>query len=193
MAWILLLAGLALWIGAHALKRLAPDLRAGWGDAGKGYVAVALLASIVLMVLGYRWTPFVPVWWPPAFLVHVNNLLIVIAIYMMSPAPKKGVLLNDWRHPMLAGFGLWAFSHLLVNGDLTAIVTFGALLAWALWEMRLINAAEPEWSPNPRGAAKFDAIFLGASVVATLVIGLIHGWLGVWPFAGGEVGAVVPG
>jgi hypothetical protein len=86
---------------------------------------------------------------------------------------------------MLAGFGLWAFAHLLVNGDLTAIVTFGGLLAWALVEMRVINAAEPEWSPNPPGQIKFDAMFLAASVVALAVIGYIHAWLGVWPFGGG--------
>jgi len=184
MSWLILIAGLGLWSGAHLLKRAAPAVRAPWGDRGKGYVAVALLAALVLMVIGYRATPYLPVWSPPAFLVHVNNLLIVIAIWMMSPAPKKGVLLSSWRHPMLAGFGLWAFAHLLVNGDLTAIVTFGALLAWSLVSMRMINAAEPDWTPNAAGAIRFDAIFFAAAIVATLAIGLVHGWLGVWPFAG---------
>ncbi len=183
--WIVLLAGIAVWWGAHLFKRVAPGLRAPMGDKGKGVVALALLGSIVLMTIGYRGTPYVHVWAPPLFLVHVNNLLILIAIYMMSPAPKKGRILNDWRHPMLAGFGLWAFAHLLVNGDLTAIVTFGLLLIWAFVEMRVINAAEPGWSPNPPGQFKFDAIFLAASVVALLVIGLIHAWLGPWPFGGG--------
>jgi uncharacterized membrane protein len=183
--WLVLIAGIALWWGGHLFKRAAPDLRAPMGDKGKGLVALLLLGSIVLMVIGYRGTPFVGIWQPPLFLTHVNNLLVLVGIYMMSPAPKKGRLLNGWRHPMLAGFGLWAFAHLLVNGDLTAIVTFGGLLAWALVEMRVINAAEPEWSPNPPGQIKFDAMFLAASVVALAVIGYIHAWLGVWPFGGG--------
>ena len=182
--WLILIAGIALWWGAHLFKRAAPARRAAMGDKGKGVVALALLGSIVLMVIGYRGTPFVNVWHPPVFLIHVNNLLVLVAIYMMSPAPKKGRLLNTWRHPMLAGFGLWAFGHLLANGDLTAIVTFGGLLAWALVEMRVINAAEPDWQPNPPGQIKFDAIFFAASVVALLVIGVIHGWLGPWPFGG---------
>ena len=32
---ILLVLGLALWVGAHLFKRLAPDARAGLGSSGK--------------------------------------------------------------------------------------------------------------------------------------------------------------
>ena len=42
----------------------------------------------------------------------------------MSPAGKKGRLLNKLRHPMLGGFKLWAFAHLLVNGDLASVILF---------------------------------------------------------------------
>ena len=182
MAWIILLLGLALWCGAHFFKRIAPERRASLGDAGKGYVAGALLLSIVLMVIGYRWTPFVPVWNPPVFFTHINNLLIVVAFYLMSPAPKKGRLLNGMRHPMLTGFGLWAFAHLMVNGDLTALVTFGILLAWAVAEIRIINAAEPEWQPNPKGHWKYEGMGIVGALALTAIVGWIHGWLGPWPF-----------
>lgn len=182
MSWIVLLLGIALWWGAHLFKRVLPERRAALGDAGKGYVAGALLLSIVLMVIGYRRTPPVEIWTPPAFLTHINNLLVVAAFYLMSPAPKKGRLFYTWRHPMLTGFGLWALAHLLVNGDLTAIVTFAGLGAWALVAMQVINAAEPEWSPNPQGEWKWEGIGLAGAVVLTLVVGLIHGWIGPWPF-----------
>ncbi|MEO1678506.1 MAG: NnrU family protein [Pseudomonadota bacterium] len=184
MSWIVLLAGIALWWGAHLFKRVAPERRAAMGEAGKGPVALALFASVILMVIGYRWTPYVSIWVPALFFTVINNLLVLVAIYLMSPAPKKGALLNGMRHPMLTGFALWAFGHLLVNGDLTAIVTFGALLAWAVAEVRVINAAEPGWSPAPKGSLRFDAIFAAASVVGLLAIGLIHYLLGVWPFSG---------
>ncbi len=39
----LLLLGLALWVGAHLFKRLAPGPRAALGNAGKGIVAVLLV------------------------------------------------------------------------------------------------------------------------------------------------------
>ncbi|SNT34952.1 NnrU family protein [Tropicimonas sediminicola] len=183
MAWILLVLGVALWCGAHLLKRLAPDLRASLGDEkGRGIVAGGLLLSIVLMVVGYRMTAFVNVWYPPAFLTHLNNLLVLIAIFMMSPAPKKGRLLNGMRHPMLAGFSLWAVAHLLVNGDLASIVLFGGLLAWSLVAPVLINRAEPEWTPPAPGTLAKDGMFLAGSVVLLVVIGLIHSWLGYYPF-----------
>ncbi|MFD0978148.1 NnrU family protein [Tropicimonas aquimaris] len=183
MGWILLILGVALWWGAHLLKRVAPDLRASLGDEkGRGVVAGGLLLSIVLMVIGYRMTAFVNVWTPPAFFTHVNNLLVLIAIFMMSPAPRKGRLLNGMRHPMLAGFSLWAVAHLLVNGDLASIVLFGGLLGWSLLAPVLINRAEPEWTPPAPGTLAKDGMFLLGSVVLLVVIGLIHSWLGYYPF-----------
>jgi len=182
MYWILLLVGVALWWGAHLFKRVAPERRAAMGDSGKGAVAAVIAVGIVLMVIGYRGVDFIDVWWPPAFMVHINNLLMLIAIYMMSPAPKRGKLISGMRHPMLTGFGLWAVAHLLVNGDLASIILFGGLLIWAIIEPRIINAAEPDWQPGPGGTYARDAMFAVGSVILLVVIGYIHLWLGVWPF-----------
>lgn len=184
MGWVLLILGVALWWAAHLFKRVAPARRAALGDRGKGMVALAIVGSIVLMILGYRATPFVFVWSPPTFMVHINNLLMLIAIYMLSPAPKRGALLNGMRHPMLTGFGIWAVAHLLVNGDMASVVMFGGLLVWALAEMRIINAAEPNWTRPASGTLAKDAMFLVGSVVLLVVIGYIHSWLGPWPFPG---------
>lgn len=182
MGWIVLIAGIALWWAAHFFKRAMPERRAALGDAGRGLVALALLVSIVLMVLGFRAVDFIPVWSPPPFMVHVNNLLVLIAIWMMSPAGTKGKLLNKIRHPMLAGFKAWALAHLLVNGDLAAIFLFGGLLGWSVAEVVVINRAEPDWTPGEPGTLGKDAMFLAGSVVLMAVIGFIHGWLGPWPF-----------
>jgi len=182
MGWSLLILGVALWWAAHFFKRALPDLRAGMGDAGKGVVALAIVAGIVLMVLGFRATPYIEVWSPPAFMVHINNLLVLIAIWMMSPAGQKGLLLNKVRHPMLAGFKAWAVAHLLVNGDLASIVLFGGLLAWAVAEVIVINRADPDWTPGEPGTLAKDGMFLIGSVVLLAVIGFVHGWLGYPPF-----------
>ncbi|PIV73596.1 MAG: hypothetical protein COW55_12375 [Rhodobacteraceae bacterium CG17_big_fil_post_rev_8_21_14_2_50_65_11] len=182
MHFTLMILGIALWAGAHLFKRIAPDARAAMGDKGKGLVAVLIVASIVLMVIGYRGILGYPVWLTPTWGVHVNNLLILIAIFMMSPAPRKGRLLNRWRHPMLMGFGLWAAAHLLVNGDLASVVLFGGLFFWALIEMIVINRAEPRWQPDAPGTWAKDVMFLFASVILMGIIGYIHNLLGYWPF-----------
>lgn len=86
----LLILGLILWVGAHYFKRLAPDARARLGDPGKGLVAVLIVAGVVLMVIGYRGADFIPVWNPPGFLVHVNNLLMVLAFWIFGSSAAKG-------------------------------------------------------------------------------------------------------
>lgn len=184
MGWILLIVGVALWWAAHMFKRVMPERRAAMGDGGRGIVALALAVSILLMIFGYRMAPTVFVWSPPGFLVHFNNLLMLIAIYMLSPAPKRGKLLQGMRHPMLTGFALWAAAHLVVNGDWASILLFGGLLAWVPVQTAAINKAEPDWTPNTGGTVAKDAMFLAGSVVLMGVIGYIHYLLGRWPFPG---------
>ncbi|QBF30446.1 NnrU family protein [Thalassococcus sp. S3] len=179
----LMILGVLLWIAAHSFKRALPDQRASLGDPGKGLVAVVIVVGIVLMVIGYRQADFIYVWAPPTFMVHINNLLMLIAIFLFSPAAKRGRVLHGMRHPMLTGFKTWAIAHLLVNGDLASIILFGGLLAWAVAEVIVINRSEPDWAPEgaPGTIAK-DAMFLVGSVILLAIIGYIHFWLGVWPF-----------
>ena len=183
MIWLIL--GIALWWGAHLFKRLAPAPRAAMGDRGKGLVTILLLASVVLMVMGYRAAPGIPVWYPPDFLWHLNNLLMVLAVYLFAASGMKTRITRTIRHPQLTGFKTWAVAHLLVNGDLASIVLFGGLLAWAVVEVIVINRAQPAWMPpDPAPIGKEIGAVAGA-IVVTLLIGLVHGWLGPWPFPGG--------
>ncbi|MCY4288800.1 MAG: NnrU family protein [Aestuariivita sp.] len=186
MSWVILGAGLVIWWLAHLFKRIAPQLRAAVGNTGKSAIAIALLLAVVLMVLGYRETPVIVVWSPPAFLITVNNVLMMIAVYFYTPAAKYGVVISGVRHPMLLGFKTWALAHLLVNGDLASIVLFSALLFWAVAEMVVINRAEPDWdkasAASRRRSLGNDALFMVASGVIVAALGYVHYWLGVWPF-----------
>ena len=177
--------GLALWVGAHVWKRVAPDHRASFGDKGKGIVAGVLVLAIVLMVIGYRSAESFELGIYPPFLQHINNLLMLLALYFTSPGPSKGAIFYKMRHPMLTGFGLWAIAHLLVNWDPASFVLFGGLWAWSIVEKIVINKTEPNWTPNPKGSIKKDAMFLLASVVLLAVIGYVHGMVGPSPFPGG--------
>jgi uncharacterized membrane protein len=178
----LMVAGLALWWGAHLFKRLAPARRAAMGDAGKGLVALALVASVVLMVIGYRGAERVELWFPPAFLTHVNNLLMLLAVYLYAASGMKTRITRAIRHPQLTAVKTWAVAHLLVNGDLASVILFGGLLAWAVVEVIVINRAEPRGPlPAPAPTGKEVGAVLGA-VVVTGAIGWVHNWLGVWPF-----------
>jgi uncharacterized membrane protein len=182
MGWLLLILGIALWIGAHFFKRLAPEQRAALGEKGKGPVALGILAGLVLMVIGYRMAPFVPVWNPPLFLIHLNNLLMLLAVLLFGMSATTGRLRGRMRHPMLAGVKTWAVAHLLVNGDLASILLFGSMLGWAVASVILINKAGP-WVDRPApGGAKGDVKLVVITMVVYGVIAAIHAWLGVSPF-----------
>jgi len=179
---ILLVLGLALWWAAHLFKRLAPGPRHAIGETGKIVVAVAVVASVVLMVIGYRGAEVVPLWEPPAFLRHVNNLLMLLAFYLYAASGMKTRITAVIRHPQLTGFKTWAVAHLLVNGDLASVVLFGGLLAWAVVAVIAINRATPRPAPPPPAPMGKEIGAVVGAVIVTGVVSGIHTWLGYNPF-----------
>ena len=180
---ILLIAGVLLWVGAHFFKRLAPDARARLGDKGKGLVALALVLSVVLMVFGYRAAPYIDLWYPPVWLKHLNNLLMLLAFALFGNGAAKGTLSARIRHPQLTAVKIWAVAHLLVNGDLASVILFGGLLAWAVAEVIVINRSQP-WDRPADVSVKGDLKALGIGVVLYALAVAVHIWAGVNPFGG---------
>lgn len=178
----LLVLGLLLWSGGHFLKRYAPGPRARMGDAGKGLVALLSVLGIVAMVYGYRAADYLPVWNPPGFLVHVNNLLMVIVFYLFGVGAAKGTTAGWLRHPQLTAVTVWAVAHLLVNGDVASMVLFGGMFVWAVAEVLVINRSQP-WDRPAAVSVKGDAKALGIGIVILAIVAAIHIWLGVNPFA----------
>lgn len=179
----LLTLGVILWAAAHFFKRLAPGLRAPMGDRGKVVVAVAIVASLLMMIFGYRGADFIHVWAPPTWTVHLNNLMMLVAVFVYGMSATKGRLRGKMRHPQLTAVKIWAVAHLLVNGDLASIILFGGVLAWAVASVILINRSEVWVRPAP-GEAKKDILLVVITLVLFGVMTAIHAWLGVWPFPG---------
>ena len=180
----LLVMGNILWVIAHSFKRVLPNLRNSLGNAGKGAVAVSLIFALVLIITGYRSAEYVVVWTPPNFLVHINNILMVTAIFVFALGHTRGRLRGRLRHPMLASVKIWAVAHLLVNGDLASLILFGSMLAWAALAVVLINRSETRIAPKP-GTAKRDIVLVFMVVFIFLLISAFHWFFGVWPFPGG--------
>ena len=181
----LLILGLALWVGAHLFKRLAPGVHGALGSKAKPLVAVLLVASVVMMVVGYRAADGAVYWGRSPALVGINNLLMVLAFYVYAVGGPKGPRIwlgTKLRHPQLIGFSIWAFAHLLVNGDAESIILFGGLLAWAQAEIAIINMQDGPWTPPARAPMKKEIIYIVAAIVGTVVVMVIHNFLGVQPW-----------
>jgi uncharacterized membrane protein len=72
---------------------------------------------------------------------------------------------------MLAGIKLWAFGHLLANGDLGGIILFGSFLVWAVFDrISLKHRADAGGPPIPVGGPTNDLIAVAVGVVAYLAL-----------------------
>lgn len=180
MIWLIL--GVLLWAFSHLMKRVTPGLRAALGDGpGKGVVSLLSFVALGLMIYGYRHADVVVVWEPPAFLRHVNNLLMVVAVLLLNLNANRGRGRTLMRHPMLTAVKTWALAHLLVNGDLASVILFGGVLAWAVLDVILINRMEPAWQRPAPGPVVNDVVYVAASGVLFGVVVFVHNWLGYWP------------
>ncbi|WP_323035020.1 NnrU family protein [Pararhodobacter sp.] len=185
MGYVLLTAGVLLWAYSHLMKRLTPGLRARMGEnGGKMAVSVMSIIAIYLMVKGYGRAAPIDLWNPPAFMTHINNTLMLIAVFLLGLGYSRGVLRSKMRHPMLGAVKVWALAHLLVNGDLASVILFGGLLAWAVVDMIMINRQTPPWVRPAAGPVINDVLYGVISLLVFGVIAYVHLWLGVSPFGG---------
>lgn len=180
----ILIAGLLLWAAAHVFKRVAPGVRAGWGEPGKGIIAGAVLVALGLMIWGYLRAPYLSVYTPVAGAGHLNNLAMFAALYLYGVGQSRGLLSHRIRHPMLIGTALWGGAHLLVNGDAASILLFGGIAVWALAEIVVVNRTTAPWSPKGLVSARGDLVNVAVTVVVYAVVAALHIWLGRNPFLG---------
>ena len=178
----ILILGLVLWSGLHFWKRLAPGSRAAMGDRGKMIVAVGVIASVVLMVIGYRAAESTFYWGRSPAMTGINNLLMFLAFYLYAASGSKARITQYIRHPQLTAIIIWSVAHLLVNGDTASFVLFGGLLVWASSSISLINRAEPDWTPAHAVPIKKEVTAVIAAVVVYAVVAGIHSLLGYNPF-----------
>lgn len=187
---IFLLFGLFAFVAFHLIRSKRPEWRqaaqAEVGDQSKGIMSLGILCSVALMVVGYRAAAFIPIWNPPEFLTHINNLMMVFALYiffMTATQPGTAFIMGDSKNPQLTGFMIWTVAHLLVNGDLASIILFGGLLAWAIVQLKVSKETA---SLVDRSTAPISSpwVHLALVVGVFVIVAVLHTWFGRWPFGG---------
>ena len=188
MGLVILMLGLAIFIGAHSFVSLRGEreklvARIGEGRYNGLFSLVSILA-VVLIVYGfalYHRTAFTPLWYPPDFLRHLTEALMWPAFVFFVAAYVPGNIKRALRHPMLVGVKLWAFGHLLSNGDLGGIVLFGSILGWAVYDrVSLKTRTDPGGPPIPVGGWRNAVVAVVVGTLIYLVVGFVfHPLLGV--------------
>jgi uncharacterized membrane protein len=148
MGLLILVVGLVTFLGAHTFvtareARAAAMKRLGWGYWPA--FAIVSLIGVILIAWGfsiYRATGWIDIWSPPAFMHHITIGLMWVSIILVLAAYLPGHIKTWAKHPMLAGVKIWAFAHLLSNGDLGSILLFGSFLAWAVYARIAVKRRE---------------------------------------------------
>lgn len=187
---IILAIGLALWSAVHFLPSVSPDLRERAIDvigpaAYRAAFSIDALIAVVLIIWGYRTADWIEVYEPPAWGMHANNTLMLVAIYLFGVGGAKGWLATKIRHPMLLGAIIWAIAHLLANGDEASVLLFGGMALWAIGMIFMINRRVGAWAPPEAGGARAEITLVVMTLIVYAVIAFTHWFLlGVKPFPG---------
>jgi uncharacterized membrane protein len=220
-----LIAAAAFFVLIHLLVSGTRVRDALTGRIGQGpYMGLFSLASIGGLVwLGVAFAQARGEAWNTAYwglspaTRHVQIVLQLLAMLLIVPGlttpnptsvRQEGALdradvvkgmLRITRHPFLWGVAVWAFGHLLVNGERASLVLFGALLLLALFGTASIDAKRrralgPKWDAFAAQTSNvpFAAIVAGRqrlslgeigwwrialAVVVWAVLLFVHPWL----------------
>lgn len=143
-----LVAATAVFLAIHIIPSsvLRQALVKRLGEGGYAVLFSALsLAALLWMVMAFNAAPSGPVLWMNHGPLQYLTLVLVLFAIMLgvggligrSPTAVGGKVPRDGdpatgylritRHPFLASVTIWAIAHLIVRGDLRAIVFFGGL------------------------------------------------------------------
>jgi len=157
---LMLIGGLALFFAVHLVPTL-PKLRMRFvGSIGaapySGVFSLVSLLALVLIVWGYasmqslgRGNP--ELWMPAPWAKHATMLLMVPAMILLVAAYVPSRIRRVIGHPMLTAVTLWAFAHLLANGDLASVLLFGSFLVYGIYDW--ISASQRQ-ALGPLGKAQ---------------------------------------
>ncbi|MDL2400478.1 NnrU family protein [Rhizobium mayense] len=188
----LLILGIVLFLGIHLVRVVVPGFRSSMissiGEPGWkiGY-SVASIVTLILLIYGFGQARDVtPIWSPPFWMAHITILLMLFALISLAASLlPAGHIAVRAKHPMVLSVKIWAFAHLLSNGDGAAMLLFAAFLVWGVILRISLKRRERagEISLRPFVSAKYDlyAIVIGI-VVWGLIIWKLHEWIiGVSP------------
>lgn len=178
-----LILGLALFLGVHLVPTF-PSFREGLqsrlGKGGyTGLFALASFAGLVLIVMGFRVLQDHPefdpqIWYPPPYMRHITFLLMLPSMILLAASQIPSRIRTAVRHPMLLAVKIWALAHLLVNGNLSAMLLAGSFLLWAAYDRVSVKRRQ---ALGPLGTKSGGLI----NDIAVVVVGILaYAFMLVW-------------
>ncbi len=189
----LLIVGIIIFLGLHLIRVVAPGLRQSMinslGESGwKIAYSVVSILSLILLIYGFGQARQVTgmLYNPPIWMAHIALTLMLIAVIcLVASLLPAGHIAVKTKHPMVLSVKIWAFAHLLANGETSSVLLFGAFLAWGVILRIALKRRERagELSRRPFVSGKYDlyAVIIGVVAWALITFKLHELLIGVAP------------
>lgn len=179
---LLLIAGLLLFTIVHLFPSALTESRTALveklGDKPyRGLFSVTIVASLILIVVGWKSATPTPVYLPPFGSEPILSALVFLAFVLFVAAQTRTNIRRYIRHPQMTAVLLWSTAHLLVNGDSRSVALFGGLGAWAVIEMLLCNRRDGTWKKPEPASIVTDAVTVAIGAAGFSLIWYFHGAL----------------
>lgn len=181
---LILVLGLVIFFSVHSIRVVAPE----WRDMAMArhgvmrwrlrFGLITLLAT-ALIIIGYMQMRVDPtiLWSPPVWTRHVAGLMMLLSLYFVGSAIiPKTTMKRLMGYPMLIAVKLWAFSHLISNGELVDLIVFGSFLIWSTVIFSMSRRRDRKAGVVPsESSVEFDlAAFVFAMVSWFAIVFYLH-------------------
>ncbi len=187
---IIFFSGLIIFFGIHSISIVSVEWRNNMvGKLGegawRGLYSLVAISGFLLMTWGYGQARYdLPMLYtPPTWLQHISLILLLPVFPLLIATYFPGRIQATVKHPMLLAVKIWAFSHLLANGDLASVILFSAFLCWAVVD-RISLKKRPKRSIPGAPTAQYNdiiAVVGGITFYIAFILWLHEFLIGVSP------------
>lgn len=176
-AMLILISGLVVFFGVHSIPlfpSLKSSLQSQFGAMRfKGIYSLFAAVGFGLILYGMSRATIHPVYAAVASSVLFANLVMPVAFCLLLAAYVPNNFRRVIRNPMLSAITIWAFAHLLANGDLASILLFASFGAYSIIDIIAVNR-RPRPSPPARQPLAMDALVLAGGYAAFWIVRHFH-------------------
>ncbi len=170
--------GLVVFFGIHLvpITPIKPLLINRIGEGlYSGLFSLLALFGLIVIIYGFRTANTDPLWNPLPYSRELAIVLMPIAVIFLMPGSGKTNYFQKFKHPMFIGILIWAFVHLLANGDLRSTIIFFSFALYCIVDM--LFTKNNTTSSNATYPMSNDIIFIGLGLMAYTLIVYFHQYI----------------
>jgi len=174
----LFIVGLVLFFGTHMIPitPVKPLLisRLG-GGLYSGLFSLLALFGFIVIIYSFQIASTTTLWSPLPYSRELAFVLMPIAVIFLMPGSGRTNFFQKFKHPMFIGILIWAFTHLLANGDLRSTLLFSSFALYCIVDMMFTKNITG--TTNVAYPIMNDIIFIGLGVIVYIFIVYFHQYI----------------